>query len=224
MTNQEIEPRKIWSKIVWIVVSYLGILLVPGLILSAVGLKGVSGVNWQMGLSIVLTGVFVWFDQRSDRQIGIQPEAKIAVADVLLYGFLGLLLFYGVNLMGTVLITLFSGAPQTSQNTQEILQVVRKAPLYAVYAALIAPILEELVFRKTLYGLGSRLMNPTGAALISSLLFGLAHNDNRFLIVYAGIGVVQCWLYHKTKSIKVTITAHIIYNSISLLISIFLLK
>ena len=92
MTNQEIDPRKIWSKIVWIIVSYLGILLVPGLILSALGLKGVTGVNWQMGLSIVLTGIFVWFDRRSDRQIGIQPEAKIAVADVLLYGLLGLLL------------------------------------------------------------------------------------------------------------------------------------
>ncbi|WP_261806667.1 CPBP family intramembrane glutamic endopeptidase [Lapidilactobacillus luobeiensis] len=217
MTN-----RKIWTKIIWIVLAYLLILAVPGQLLLALGIKGATGVSWQMGFSILLTVLFVWYDHRSDQKIGIEPEPKRSLADILLYGVFGLILFFGVNFVGTLLISLFFGVPQSSTNTQEIITNIHKAPLFAVYAALIAPVLEEIVFRKTLYGLGRRLMNPVGAALISSLLFGLAHNDNRFLIVYAGIGVVQCWLYHKTKSIKVTMAAHIIYNSFALAVALLL--
>lgn len=217
------QNKRIRSKMLSIVGLYLLILLIPSLLPALFSLRAATFLNLYIALSILGVMFLIWYDRHSDQQLDLQTHQKTKLADILLYGFTGTLLLYATNFVGSLLIELLFGLPEASQNTQEILTMIQKAPLFILYGVVLAPIMEEIVFRKTLYGLGRKLINPLGAALMSSLLFGLAHNDNRFLIVYAGIGLTLCWLYHRTHSIYVTMFAHGLFNGITIVLSLLIL-
>ncbi|MFD2667262.1 CPBP family intramembrane glutamic endopeptidase [Listeria grayi] len=98
--------------------------------------------------------------------------------------------------------------------------LTKQAPVLFVFITLIAPVIEEIVFRKVLFGGLTNWMNIHVAAVISSLFFALGHGDLPFLLVYFSIGLILCFLYTKTKRITVTIFAHMIMNAIVLLFSL----
>ena len=81
---------------------------------------------------------------------------------------------------------------------------------------IMAPIVEELIFRGLLMG---RVFNPDSIVglILSSLLFGLAHMPNSIgvWIVYAGMGFVLGTVYRKCQKLEYCIMAHMINNSIA---------
>ncbi|MCM1441842.1 MAG: CPBP family intramembrane metalloprotease [Roseburia sp.] len=95
--------------------------------------------------------------------------------------------------------------------------------IMAVYVVILAPICEELLFRKVLcdrvvkYGQGVTVM-------VSGLMFGLAHgNFNQFFYAFL-IGCFFAFLYVKTGNIKYTIGLHMIVNFIGSVVGGLLLQ
>ncbi|HBC8029318.1 TPA: CPBP family intramembrane metalloprotease [Staphylococcus aureus] len=90
-------------------------------------------------------------------------------------------------------------------------------------ALLISPVIEEIIFRQYLWKklLMKRINNIYLTALLSSIIFALAHLSLNFL-PFVGNGLVFCWVYHKTNSIINNIFLHFVYNlslvSLSLLL------
>ncbi len=80
-----------------------------------------------------------------------------------------------------------------------------------IFVAILAPILEELVFRKLL----CRHLLPLGegyAIILSAVIFGLCHG-NLFQFFYAfGVGLILALIYVKTGNLIHTITFHFIIN------------
>ncbi|MBP5230542.1 MAG: CPBP family intramembrane metalloprotease [Clostridia bacterium] len=80
-----------------------------------------------------------------------------------------------------------------------------------LYAVVGAPILEELVFRKTLLD----VLHPhgeTAAALVSALLFGLIHgNSGQFFLAFL-LGLLFAGVYQRTGKIAYTMILHFIIN------------
>ena len=88
------------------------------------------------------------------------------------------------------------------------------------------PIVEELTFRKALYGFFYRRLGPVVAIIASSLVFGLLHvasyGDFIQAIVYVPMGAVLGIFYYLSKrNVHVTIGIHFINNFISFLIYAF---
>lgn len=86
---------------------------------------------------------------------------------------------------------------------------------YLVVPILLAPIIEEWIFRKALpLGLGVLFerINRTVAIIISNGIFAAVHFD-RFFFPYFVNGCLYAWGYEKTGDIKVPIVSHILYNS-----------
>ncbi|KRL04852.1 CPBP family intramembrane glutamic endopeptidase [Liquorilactobacillus oeni] len=104
-----------------------------------------------------------------------------------------------------------------SQNTAQALAIIRNYPFYLVYLLIAAPIMEEFIFRKVLFGNLSTFINPLGAALIASMLFSIAHADGHFL-TYAVIGLAFCCLYAKTGRLLTSMTAHILMNTVIIIL------
>ncbi len=81
---------------------------------------------------------------------------------------------------------------------------------------IMAPIVEELIFRGLLMG---RVFNPDSIVglILSSLLFGLVHTPNSIgvWIVYAGMGFALGTGYRKFQKLEYCIMAHMINNSIA---------
>ena len=88
--------------------------------------------------------------------------------------------------------------------------------LLITFTVIMAPIVEELVFRGLLMG---RVFNPDSIVglIVSSLLFGLVHMPNSIgvWIVYAGMGLALGIAYRKFQKLEYCIMAHIINNSLA---------
>ena len=94
-----------------------------------------------------------------------------------------------------------------------------------LYGSLIAPIVEELVFRGLLMTALSKFKKYYIDAIISSALFSLIHvlqygwvlTD---FIVYAGAGLLLCILFRYTRSIYWSMTLHILWNTFLIIVSL----
>ena len=125
-----------------------------------------------------------------------------------------------IAVAGTVINQLVSGN-QMSMNDQAIfgLTVGLKEGFlpfticFLLVIGIVAPIIEELVFR----GLASQLLFSGGnkwlAAIVTSLIFGLLHASNLIeWIMYTGLGIVFYLAYARRRNIKDSILLHMINN------------
>ncbi len=92
-------------------------------------------------------------------------------------------------------------------------------PIALIIALIFAPILEELIFRKLFFQLFIRKYHhPTAIAIVSSILFGLAHSG--FFLPYIISGLLLCFLTYKTQRIIYPMIVHMMFNSSLILIAI----
>jgi uncharacterized protein len=75
-----------------------------------------------------------------------------------------------------------------------------------------APILEELLFRGIfLKGLLEKY-NPAFAIIFSSILFAVLHIYPWHIVLMLFVGLLQGWLYYRTRSLPMCIILHSLYN------------
>lgn len=126
-----------------------------------------------------------------------------------------------------LLVSLAVHQQQASLNTSHLLQLISKMPVYIVYVCLIAPTLEEIVFRWALFNKVTKLFNKLQdmngkvkfilSASVVGFIFGIFHADNSVL-EYLIISIFFQLLFHRYHDIKVPIIAHITYNTGTLLL------
>lgn len=93
---------------------------------------------------------------------------------------------------------------------------------FFVAVAVVAPIVEELVYR----GVGFALLAPYGAwvaVLVTGVLFGASHGLLIALPVLTVFGIVVGWLRLKTGSVYPSMLLHGVFNGAALIVSVTLL-
>jgi hypothetical protein len=97
----------------------------------------------------------------------------------------------------------------------------------AVFVCLIAPVAEEFFFRGFIFGVlrrwrivvAGRQLGPWVAAVITGILFGLAHTgsaSSRYLVPLGFLGFVLCLVRWRTGSLYPCIALHAMNNSLAL--------
>ncbi len=86
-----------------------------------------------------------------------------------------------------------------------------------VMLLVLAPVIEEIVFRGYLLHRFSCKWNPRTAIWVSSALFALCHWDVIGTFVFALVG---CCLYLRTRTLIVPMIMHAMYNSIPVILSL----
>ena len=81
-----------------------------------------------------------------------------------------------------------------------------------------APLGEEFFFRGVIFAAFAQRMPLAWAALVSGLIFGLAHFDLYNVAPLATIGIGLGYLYYRTRTLWPNIAAHATVNGISLII------
>lgn len=101
-----------------------------------------------------------------------------------------------------------------SKAYQEAAEMLYSPPFMVqiLYAGILMPVVEELVFRGAIFKLLRRWIAFSWAMLISAVLFGLYHG-NLVQFIYASLcGMLLAYLYEKFGSIKAPILAHMTAN------------
>ena len=123
-----------------------------------------------------------------------------------------------------ILIGMFSSL-STSSNEQAVQGLISSTPYLMLFTAgILAPIAEELTFRK---GVSMLFKNKWVYAFSSGFIFGLLHVigsgnilEYLYIIPYGSLGFFFALTYYDTKSIYPSIIMHAIHNSALILLSI----
>ncbi len=98
--------------------------------------------------------------------------------------------------------------------------------LFALFAVVVGPVTEEFVFRIFLFNAMRKWWGFWPGAIVSSILFGLAHGQQPFtpaMVVSLSLplaigGMILCWVYVRTGSAWSNMITHASFNALSLLL------
>ena len=109
----------------------------------------------------------------------------------------------------------FIGLPDLMQDT---FRAMSRNVFGIISIAIMAPLVEELLFRGAIQGYMLRKgMKPLHAILIASAIFGIVHMNPIQIPFAFAIGLIFGWLYYRTGSVVPGIIGHFINNSIACL-------
>ena len=98
----------------------------------------------------------------------------------------------------------------------------RAAPFLAnaVVVTLVAPFVEELLYRGLGFGVLAPFVGPWPAIVITGVAFGLAHGLVLGLPILSIFGIVLCWLRWRTGSVYPGMIVHAIFNAMALAVAV----
>ncbi|MCI8347291.1 MAG: CPBP family intramembrane metalloprotease [Bacilli bacterium] len=129
-------------------------------------------------------------------------------------------------MISNILITIiFQGGG--ADNEQQVQKMIQAAPLFMILnAGLIAPINEEILFRKNFRNI---FKNNIIFILVSGIFFGYLHVSGAtsllqwiYIIPYSSLGIGFAIMYSKTNTVFTSICMHMMHNTVLTLISILL--
>ena len=87
--------------------------------------------------------------------------------------------------------------------------------IIAISAVIVAPLVEEIFFRGFMYQALRRTMAILPAALLTSVVFGIAHIDPAIIIPIAVVGMILLGIYRWTGNLWSSIITHAGYNAVA---------
>ncbi|MGC2633204.1 MAG: type II CAAX endopeptidase family protein [Candidatus Cybelea sp.] len=117
-----------------------------------------------------------------------------------------------------------------SQHQQDIIAIFKglhnstTIVIFAAFAILFAPFAEETFFRLLFFNLGLRYGGFWAGAILSGVLFGIAHGDIFAALPLALGGVVLCGVYYRTGNIFAPMLSHALFNAVSIVALLFIPK
>jgi membrane protease YdiL (CAAX protease family) len=192
---------------------------------TSVGQPGALG---QILMALIATGgaaLLVYFWRRpanaAERQLSRQALRRPST--------------WGWTLLVAALIVLAKqmGIEPVPTNLELMQNAIARFPVFlALFAIVLAPAYEELLFRRVLFGRLWQAGRPWLGIVLSSLAFALVHevpgvSKNSLLgtaqlwLVYGGMGAAFCWLYRRTGTLWAAIAAHALNNAVALAALVF---
>lgn len=132
---------------------------------------------------------------------------------------IALFLPVGALLRGGIALLLKSvGWSDQEQSALLILQNANTLPALlplGFIVVILAPLVEEIVFRGVLYPWIKNLGFPRLALWSTAILFGVIHWNLAALLPLVGLALLFVWLYEKTDNLLAPILAHTLFNAVN---------
>jgi len=148
---------------------------------------------------------------------------KKAAPNVLALGCGLVMLAFFVNLVNN-LIMFFLGVEVQAQQFGNLLNDLPQPEFLLITGIVLAPLLEETIFRGFLFGGLRQRLGWGKAALISSAIFGAMHLSLAAFIPTFTLGLLFTYLYQRSNSLWPGIILHTLINSVSLCALLTLVK
>jgi membrane protease YdiL (CAAX protease family) len=128
----------------------------------------------------------------------------------ILFGTLGTLaLSFGVSQLGV--------EPQGVKQAIDLARQPGELPKSLVVLAVLAPLVEELIFRGLLYGWIAGRWGTFAAWMVSSLAFAAAHYEPAHIVLVLPLGFFFGWLRRRTDSLLPSLVSHIFNNGFAVI-------
>lgn len=198
--------------IVWLLVNYPrtirtgNVPLVPALIIQLV---------IEVGVIAILLGTLPKLSGFSLRELGFKVPTTSTIVTAIL-GAVAMAIV--VNGTATLIETIMHH--KHDQKVVEMFKQIHDSgtiAFFALFATVIAPFAEEIMFRVFAFNIGMRYRGFWFGAILSGLLFGLAHGDPIAALPLAFGGVVLCTVYYRTQNAFASMITHGLFNSLTVI-------
>lgn len=212
------QAKSCFSRLSWALVANVLIVLVLQVVLVTIG-----EVLFRMGIDVLNSPWFSWaVSFITQYLVGVplfllmfrkipvveQSQSKLGGGNFWALLLMCFPVMYIGNIVGTFLSGLLSGG--TAQNVVET-YVFEGGLLNLFTAVVLAPLVEEFIFRKQLLDRCSRYGEKT-AMVFSALTFALFHM-NLFQFFYAfGVGLIFAYVYLRTRRLRYPVLMHMAIN------------
>jgi membrane protease YdiL (CAAX protease family) len=95
--------------------------------------------------------------------------------------------------------------------------------IYIFGLVILAPFVEECIFRGLMYGPFQRKIGKVGSICLTAIIWAVAHFQIKSLLSLFFIGIILCYLYKRTNSLIPGIIAHSMMNISNLFIYAYLM-
>lgn len=198
---------------------------------GVIGPLGQPGALGQILMALIATGgaaLLLYFWRRpanaAERRLSYQALRRPSTWGWTL--LVAALIVLGSN--GIAFLAKQMGIESVPTNVELMQNAIARFPIFlALFAVVLAPAYEELLFRRVLFGRLWQAGLPWLGIVLSSLAFALVHeipgvSKNSLLgtaqlwLVYGGMGAAFCWLYRRTGTLWAAIAAHALNNAVAL--------
>ncbi|MGD9497934.1 MAG: CPBP family glutamic-type intramembrane protease [Armatimonadota bacterium] len=161
--------------------------------------------------------------RRSSRPLRVLGMRFRGMARLVAIGVAGYAVFVTLLMALTAALSslLGPGGLPLAQTTEEIVGAARspgEVALYLVLVGMIAPIVEETIFRGYVYGGLRRFLSPRRAIIAGGVVFAAAHLNAESFLMVGLIGAMLCYLYERTRSLVPGMVAHGLHNGLVLVV------
>jgi len=184
-----------------------------------------------MGVNVVVLMVMLTYLSKKYRiewhHFGFKKERILKNGGLGALSYVAFLpIFFLLLLVSVVVCSIFGIEPQP----HVIVRVFQeeKSPFFLLYlilfASLLGPIFEEILFRGFLYPAAKKRWGMRKALLGTALFFALIHlNAFQFIPVF-GLGILLTLLYEATGSLIPSIVMHALNNTVSVALTFYIIK
>ena len=213
LIQNDYRPVPGWSLLVFLAVciaAYLGLAVLVFFVHPQLATMTALGTFFVIGLSGVVVAVAP-LGKAAFPALGLRPANwKYPV-----FGAIGtLVLSVAVSQLGI--------EPQGMKQVLEVVREPHELVLSLLLLAVLAPIVEELIFRGLLYGWVAGRWGGTAGLVVSSLVFAAAHYEPAHIVLVLPLGFLFGWLRRRTDSLLPSLFSHIVNNGFALLAAVYL--
>ncbi|PFW80543.1 CPBP family intramembrane metalloprotease [Bacillus sp. AFS075960] len=169
-------------------------------------------VHWELiGFSLTLIIFFLIYRKE------IMKDTKLSIKlsrNPFVWILVGIILIFLGQMVGSLLDKNIFQLTTQSANTSSTVAAAVISPVELISIVLLAPLVEEFVFRYAAINILTRRFTQTWSILISSLFFSIMHFDFPFIFGYFLIGLVLAMVYVRTNRLLVSFFVHAIMNLI----------
>jgi membrane protease YdiL (CAAX protease family) len=140
----------------------------------------------------------------------------------------------GIALLGFAVMVIVANGSETlidaitkHQHPQDVVQLFlhlhdpTAIAVFAAFAVIFTPFAEETIFRVFFFNLGLRYGGFWSGAVLSGVLFGIAHGDPYAAVPLALGGMVLCGVYYLSRNAYASMISHALFNALSIVALLF---
>lgn len=142
--------------------------------------------------------------------------AKVSFGEFTTWVLAGITLVLFINFLNSIELKIFQSSGVTFASTEyPVVNNKLEGFLFFFFIGIAAPVLEELTFRKLLFGTLRQFGNTFGI-IFSGLMFGFWHGDFNQIAFASMTGIILSYILAKTGNIFIPITIHVFNNCYAL--------
>ncbi len=166
-------------------------------------------------LAILVIALLPWISRMNLRELGY----RLPTGRDLLIAFFGSLVMAVVANGGASLMQAILHSSEDQQAVAMLRQLhdPRLLTAFALFACVLAPFMEETIFRVFLFNAARRYWGFWAGAIVSGVCFGTAHGDPIAALPLALGGVVLAFVYYRTNNAFASMVTHGLFNSYTIL-------